>query len=248
MDHQTAEWKQRRAQLAGFTDKNNKKAAKGAADALMEQINEQNNNPPKLKHKGTFEEFINGRWTSFQTNRDLQPSTLSSYQSMINEHLLPAFGGKLLREITPADLTDFFDGLRGKVSPKYASNIYALLNTMFEVAYQHDLIESKPLRSMLHKPKYQAGEKPTLTVETVEKIINELEGAHRVLLVVLCVFTVRLGEALALRWGMLISKPVSWPFAMPCGGESSKRSSRRKPVSESFISPVVSCNCLLNIG
>ena len=68
-----------------FTDKNNKKAAKGAADALMELINEQNNNPRAVRHQGNFADFINGRWASFQANRDLQLSTLSSYQSMIKE-------------------------------------------------------------------------------------------------------------------------------------------------------------------
>jgi integrase len=200
LNHQTGEWKQRRAKLAGCTDRNNKKAAKEAANAFMAEVNERNNNPPRIKQEQTFAAFLDGRWASYQANRTLQASTMSSYQSMIKEHILPALGGRLVREISPSDLTAFFDNLRGKVSAKYASNIYALLNNMFEVAYQHDLIESKPLRSMLHKPKYRPVEKPTLSVEKVEKIINGLEGVHRVLLVVLCVFTVRLGEALALRW------------------------------------------------
>jgi integrase len=120
---------------------------------------------------------------------------------MINTHLLPAFGEKLLNGITPADLTNFFDALREKkVSPKYASNIYALLNTMFEVAYQFEMVQSKPLRSMLHKPKCEKAEKPTLAVDTVREIINSLDGGHQMLIILLSVFPVRLGEALALRW------------------------------------------------
>ncbi|HJQ27241.1 MAG TPA: site-specific integrase [Blastocatellia bacterium] len=199
-DHQTGAWKQKRAKLAGCDDKNNKKAAREAADAFMAQVNERNNNP-LLQGRGlTFAAFIKGRYASFQTNRELQPSTLASYESMVKKHILPAFGHKLITEITPADLTDFFDALRTKVSGKYAANLYALLNSMFEVACQYDLIEKKPIRSMLHKPKYEIAEKPTLSVKDVRKVINSLDGGYQMLIVMLSVFPVRLGEALALRW------------------------------------------------
>src|SRR5205085_11984858 len=141
LDHHNDEWKQKRAKLAGCDDKNNKKAAREAADAFMAKINERNNNP-LLQGRGlTFAAFIKGRYASFQTNRELQPSTLASYESMVKKHILPSFGSKLITEITPADLTDFFDDLRAKVSGKYAANLYALLNSMFEVACQYDIIE-----------------------------------------------------------------------------------------------------------
>jgi integrase len=200
LDHLTGEWKQKRVKLDGCDDKNNKKAAREAADAFMAQVNERNNNP-QLQDRGlTFAAFIKGRYASFQANRELQPSTLAGYESMLKMYILPAFGDKLIIEITPADLTDFFDGLRGKVSGKYAANMYALLNSIFEVACQYDIIQKKPLRSMLHKPRYEVAEKPTLSIEDVREIINNLEGGYQMLIVVLSVFPVRLGEALALRW------------------------------------------------
>ena len=200
LDHQTSEWKQKRSKLAGCDDKSNKKAAREAADAFMAQVNERNNKTPSKAEAVTFADFIKDGWASFLVNRGLQPSTLCSYDSMIRKHLIPAFGNKLMTEITPAELTDFFDALREKVSSKYASNIYALLNTMFEVAYQFEIIQSKPIRSMLHKPNYAIAEKPTLAVDTVREIINSFDGGHQMLIIVLSVFPVRLGEALALRW------------------------------------------------
>jgi integrase len=148
----------------------------------------------------TFADFIKGRWASYQANRELQQSTLASYDSMIKTHILPAFGGKLMTEITPADVTDFFDRVRRDVSSKYAANLYALLNTMFEVACQYDIIGKKPIRSKLHKPKVETPEKPTLPIEEVQRIVDSLEGGHQMLIIMLFIFPVRLGEALALRW------------------------------------------------
>lgn len=200
LDHHTGVWRQKRAKLADCDDKNNKKAAREAADSFMAEVNERNNNPLMRGRGLTFADFIRERYASFQANRELQPSTLASYESMVKKHILPAFGSKLIAEITPGDLTDFFDGLRGKVSGKYAANLYALLNSMFEVACQYDIIEKKPIRSMLHKPKYEIAEKPTLSVEDVREIINGPDGGYKMLIVVLSVFPVRLGEALALRW------------------------------------------------
>jgi hypothetical protein len=45
LDHLTGEWKQRRARLAGCEDRNDKKAAREAADVFMAQVNTRNNNP-----------------------------------------------------------------------------------------------------------------------------------------------------------------------------------------------------------
>src|SRR5690349_3018213 len=65
---------------------------------------------------------------------------------------IPAFGTMQLGQITTVDVTRFFSKVQGKVAPKYALNLYALLNTMFDVAVQHDLIETSPVRRKLHRP------------------------------------------------------------------------------------------------
>ncbi|HKQ08569.1 MAG TPA: site-specific integrase [Blastocatellia bacterium] len=200
LDHQTGQWSLKRAKLEGCYDKNNKKAALKAAGPFMERINEQNNNPRKQTKGETFRGFVEGLWKSYQENQQLQPSTIYSYQSMIKTHLMPAFGDRRLSDITPADMTVFFDGLRGKASPKYASNLYALLNTMFEVAHQYEVIESKPLKSKLHKPKYEAEEKPVLSVEVLRAIIDQVPQEYKVLFVLLATTGLRLGECLGLCW------------------------------------------------
>ena len=202
LDHRSGKWLQKREReaLKDCTDRNSKKAALRAAEPFMARINELNNNPVKADNTVTFADFIKTRWASYLAKVDLQPSTIASYDSMIKKHLMPAFGSMRMAEITPGSMTDFFDRLRSKVSPKYAANVYALANTMFELAYQYEVIPSKPVRSLLHKPQYEIEEKPALPVETVRAITDGLEGGHKLLVIVLSVFGIRLGECLALRW------------------------------------------------
>jgi integrase len=190
-------WVQRRKYLEGCK---NEKDALNKAATFMVEVNERNNNPRKETEHISFTDFANGLWASYQANEGLQESTIYSYQSMINNYFLPAFGNKSMDRISPADMTSFFNSVRGKVSAKYASNMYALLNTMFEVAYQHDLVPSKPIRSKLHKPKFEVGEKPALAVETIRAIILAVPEDYRVFFVLLAVTGARLGECIALRW------------------------------------------------
>jgi integrase len=122
------------------------------------------------------------------------------YESVINKHLFPAFGERQLAGIKVGDMTDFFDGLRGKLSAKSTLNIFALLNVMFDVALDYDLITAKPIRKNLHKPELEKEEKPVLAPEMVGKILLKLPYAHRLFIVMLSVLTIRISEGLALRW------------------------------------------------
>lgn len=200
-------WVQKRESEAfeEFQDRNDKKGTRRKADSFMAAVNEQNNNPRLKKSKRidsalTFESFLKGKWASYLAKRKMEPSTLASYESIINKHLVPAFGSRPLIEITPGILTDFFDGLRGKVRGKTARNVYGLLNVMFDVALDNELIESKPLRDKVHKPEFERAEKPTIPADSIRSIIAGLPTRDRLVIAVLSVFTVRAGEALGLRW------------------------------------------------
>jgi integrase len=185
-----------------FTDRNDKKAAKRAAEPFMEQINARNNNPKFAVSDSpiTFAQFIKTRWASYVSKRNMEPSTVASYDSIIKAHLLPVFGDVPLSQITPGCLTYFFDKLSGKAKPKTVSNVYGLLNTMLDVALDYEIIENKPLRKKLHKPEVEKEEKPVLKPEEVRQILAKLPPAHRLFIAVLSILTVRAGEGLALRW------------------------------------------------
>lgn len=192
-----------RYQLTGHTDERKKKEARRAADEWMIQINAHNNNPKQSAAKLTLAEFIKTKWEPYVAVAKLSPSTLYSYDTITRLYLTPKLGSKILSKLTPADMTAFFDSLRREhstLSEKYLLNIYSLLRRMFQIAYQYELMDSSPLKPILHKPKAEQKEKPILTVDEAKKLIDLVEPQHRLLLVVLWVTGMRIGEAIALRW------------------------------------------------
>ena len=76
-----------------------------------------------------------------------------------------------LGQITTVDVTEFFNKAQEKLASKYRLNLYTLLSTMFDVAVQHDLIGTSPVRRKLHRPQHEPKEKPILSGEQVRKVI-----------------------------------------------------------------------------
>jgi integrase len=181
------------------------KSKKDALRTLSQRTNETNvlNNSPRQATGITFGTFASGLWQSYLENRNVKPSTVYSYQSMLNRYLLPTFGQRRLEEITSVELTQFFSKLRRDHAPKYALNLYALLRTMFEVATEYDLMESSPVRRKLHRPHDEVKEKPAATPEQLRQIIDNVTGEYRPLFVLAAITGLRLGEVLALRWASI---------------------------------------------
>jgi integrase len=98
------------------------------------------------------------------------------------------------------DVTKFFNKAKEKLASKYMLNLYALLNTMFDVAVQHDLMGTSPVRRKLHRPQHEPKEKPVLSAEQVRKVIEAVADEYKPLFVVTAVTGMRIGEILALRW------------------------------------------------
>jgi integrase len=130
----------------------------------------------------------------------MEPSTITCYNSHINRHMIPALGDCPMREITTGKMTDFFDSLYGKLKESTIANIYRLLNLMFDIALDYDLVESKPLREKLHKPEFEREEKPTLPAEAARRLLKGLSYGERLFIAVLSVLTIRVNEGAALRW------------------------------------------------
>jgi integrase len=189
-------WRYKRESLRGMS---HKQAKKILAERLNE-VNAINNNPRQHAPSMTFADFASGLWKSYLGNKRVKPSTAYSYDSMIEKHLIPAFGAMQLGQITTVDVTEFFNKTQEKLASKYRLNLYALLNTMFDVASQHDLVEKSPVRRKLHRPQHEPKEKPVLSAEQVRKVIEAVAEEYKPLFVITAVTGMRIGEILALRW------------------------------------------------
>jgi integrase len=78
-------------------------------------------------------------------------------------------------------------------------NIIVLLNSIFHLAVDNDLLSRSPVRDR-HKPVCHKTEKPAWTPEQVRKILESVPVEHRCLFTCAALTGLRLGELLALQW------------------------------------------------
>jgi integrase len=208
LDHTTGEWTTRRKVLGKFKTKTD---ALKASAPIMAQVNERNNSEPQTLHlKITFKEFAESYWKPYTVKKNHQVSTLDQRTSILENHLLPFFGKKLMREIQPSDISKFLlqkanETPRKKGEENYSNStmlaFYGVLRVIFDLAEQNDVIVKSPIRSKLHKPEKLKVEKPTLNSSQIRKVLALLpDEQERLLVLLLAVTGMRVGECLALRW------------------------------------------------
>lgn len=66
-------------------------------------------------------------------NRPLRPRTKEHYQRLLDQHLLPAFGRKPLRSISPDDVDRWYES-RATDAPTLRAHCYSLLSTILDTA------------------------------------------------------------------------------------------------------------------
>ncbi len=180
-----------------------KKEALQLLEKRMREINESNagNSRAAPLRSPTFSEFATGVWNQYLENRSTKPSTRCSYESMLRNYFLGAFGSIPLHQITPIEVSACFHSIKRKrLAAGYRLNLYALLRTMFEVALEHDLVLTNPVRRKLHRPEVRRVEKPTLSAEEIGRILANIPEPFQALFLCLAVTGLRIGEVLALRW------------------------------------------------
>jgi len=196
-------WLTKRESMPEWVD--TQKQANQHRDQRMMEINQINNAIQRPVVGGappmTLESLVKGRWAQYISERELKPSTVYSYDSVLRTHILPELGAQELKEITPQHLSDFRDKLSESLSSKTYRNIYWLLTQLFAVAKDFDLIEKSPVRPSLHRPRrISKKEKPRLSSEETLRVLQEIPNEHRLIFVLDVVIAVRAGELLGLRW------------------------------------------------
>jgi integrase len=202
LDQTTGKWQTRRVVLGKFKDK---KDALKASEPIMAQVNERNNSEPKKLHtKITFKEFVESYWKAYTVKKKLQVSTLDHRNTILDLHILPYLGNKLMQDVQPSDISSFFR-LKAKSEKAYSDNtmqaFYGILRVIFDLAEQNDVIDKSPVRSKLHKPEMVKVEKPTLNAAQIREVLAHLpDEQERLFALLLAVTGMRAGEGLALRW------------------------------------------------
>jgi integrase len=202
LDHTSGKWTTRREVLGKFKDK---KDALKASEPIMAQVNERNNSEPqKLNVRLTFKEFVESYWKPFMVKKNLQVSTIDHHNSILDIHLLPFFGKRLMQDVQPSDISKFLQekaSAKANYSNNTMQNFYSMLRVIFDLAEQNDVIGKSPVRPKLHKLEKVKVEKPVLNASQIRELLSNLVNEQeRLFALLLAVTGMRVGEGLALRW------------------------------------------------
>jgi integrase len=186
-------WKHRRETLYGLSGK---KAARATLDQRIK------NNTTQLPEgtEVTLRKFVDTFWKPYLNRKNLKPATKLGYQCVLDCHLFPDLGDIPLTGITPLHVESLVSKKENeRLSPKSIRNILVVLQGIFHVAQDNDLIQRSPIRRS-HKPEYDRMEKPAWTADQLKLILENVSPEYSCLFTCVALTGLRLGELLALQW------------------------------------------------
>jgi integrase len=186
-------WKQKAETLYGLSGKK-------TARAILEQKIREASGRKVEAAELTFTDFVESYWKPYLDRRNVKPSTRLSYEVALGRHLHPVLGDMHLAGITPLHIEDLLQSkLKSGLSPKTVLNLLRLMQGIFSLAVDNDLIARSPIRKK-HRPEVPRREKPAWRPEQVRAIIEAMPQQHRAFFVCAALTGARQGELLGLQW------------------------------------------------
>jgi len=186
-------WKQKSESLY---DLSGRKAARAVLDQRIREATAMKLEASEL----TLRAFVDSYWKPYLDRKRVKPSTRESYDSALRCHVMPAVGDYRLTDIAPLHIEQFSQAkLDSGLSGKTVRNLLLVLQGIFSLAADNDLIPKSPIRKR-HKPVYERREKPVWTPENVFAIIEAAPISHRTFFCCAGLTGARLGELLGLQW------------------------------------------------
>ena len=129
----------------------------------------------------------------------LKPKTVASYESLLRSRVLPAFGGRQLREVRPSDVTAWVGGMVADgLSPSRIRQAHVTLRLVLDSAVRDGfLVRNAAVGVKL--PRLEHREAAYFEPQVVDAIARSLGAPYDTLVAVLGVCGLRWGEAAALR-------------------------------------------------
>lgn len=128
----------------------------------------------------------------------LAPTSYYKNQKWLQGKLVPFFAGKAVQDITPPMVRDWWN--KHSEAPSTRKSAYYLLNAIFELALDDELISRNPCR-VKGAGKKVSKTRPTFTEADVAKLYEAADDTQtKALVALLAGSAMRVGEAVALRW------------------------------------------------
>jgi len=182
----------------------------------------------------TLQEFAEEWWRLYAVP-NLARTTLASYASLWDAHVLPRLGATPLRELDPLSLTAFRAELTATgVGPASTRRVMVILQGVLERAVEWQRIPANPARAVRKPPQRRERAVRPLTPLDVERVRAHLLDCGRprdaVLVSVLAYAGLRPGEALALTWSHTRERTILVERAVALGELKTTKTARTRTV------------------
>ena len=111
------------------------------ADKLLKLVGTQDTPLEQIKHP--FADYAT-TWFETYSKPNIETVTATTYKRQLTRHLLPAFSGLTVEDITTDDVQRLFNGMTGAKATKDKAKM--VLNQILDAAVEDGLIEKNPLK------------------------------------------------------------------------------------------------------
>ncbi len=174
------------------------RSKRAAERKLVELMGEVHNGTYREIKKTTFARFAD-LWLESYAKTKTKPSTLESYQLIINKHLKPVFGGYLLTDITTVMLQRYVANRLDKVKPKTVINEIVPIKKMFKHAVRWGYLKVSPAE-YVERPRVEKEEMSILNPKEVGLLLKHVAPKHKAFFLTAILTGMRRGELLGLQW------------------------------------------------
>lgn len=135
----------------------------------------------------TFNAFATYYFENFRKKK-VSEYTFKQDYARYSKYLLPYFGEKPIKKISPLDCQNLIDGINGQGKGKTADEIFCILSVIFKMAIKHNVIVRNPLDVVLHiKHENEHGKALTKDEENILK--ESLKGSPFLPVFMLALYT-----------------------------------------------------------
>jgi len=211
---------QRRSKVWSKSKVRTQREAQRLADQFMEEVNEKNNSPQlasvistDVPTNNAISLGIEGKSLTLSQLKDkcmelswplLKKSTRDNYEYYFSTHLIPQFGNHEIAELSTMEFQAFFNSLLGRLSTYTICNMHAALRAALGEAQTWDLIMKNAAIGVKLPTKRPSKPTQLLTFQQIKAVIEHLPEPTRTIVTLIVFGSMRVGEALALRWNDIL--------------------------------------------
>jgi integrase len=159
--------------------------------------------PGMVRTGATFDDAVLEYMRWLELDRQRKPSTLRDYRSIIKAHLLPAFGGRRLEDITTEQVERWSAQLaaRGTMNNRPRLKILTVLHGVMKRAKRVWRLPRNPVSDVEKPTQRRRIEIEVFSTEEVMALVRAADSEQDAAVYLTAAFTgLRRGELVALRW------------------------------------------------